>query len=503
MKNREHWLLKVIGGVSALAVLGMVLGAVVKGERGSGLEQAGELVNQGEVFESSISRGRYALTLSLTEEGRWDYSQEKADFAAPDAAMADRGKLVSIWPPGVAVVAAPFYLLGKQLGAGQLAVGLSQVLLAGVCMTLIYRLTVRVGLPKRVGFFSALLFIFASNALAYTVVLAQHLLTTAVVLGLLNVCLAKRSAAKQVVFWSLYGAGIMIDIPNVALMLPIAGYLIFTDLIEFRESGEEIGVRVNYGSGIAAGLIILAWITMMGYYNYLATGSVDKIGQLLPRYTVGKLVENEVGGESDGILEPLSVEKMPMGLGVLLFGWERGLLTYFPVFLLGVFGLKYLFEKNRGWGYLFAGFIVTNFSLYAMFGDVWGGWAFGPRYVIPALALMSVLVGAALASYYKKMWFELLIIGATIYSVLLAILGALTTTLIPPAREAAGYGLDATKMVMVDYLREKKLDSYIYKNYLSGYLSGIEFYEVLCGVILAVMAIAWVGALYSLKKNEK
>ena len=83
--------------ITLAIVFGIVtLLLVVKGDIGSGLSQAGKLTHPGQVFESSIARGRYSLVLSVVDDHRLDFTKTIANFAAPDASITKTGNFVSI-----------------------------------------------------------------------------------------------------------------------------------------------------------------------------------------------------------------------------------------------------------------------------------------------------------------------------------------------------------------------------------------------------------------------
>ena len=65
-----------------------------------------------------------------------------------------------------------------------------------------------------------------------------------------------------------------------------------------------------------------------------------------------------------------------------------------------------VYRKNKELAVTIILMILSIILLYGMWGDPWGGWAFGTRYLIPAFALMSIPIGMALNKYGKKWYFS-------------------------------------------------------------------------------------------------
>ena len=89
------------------------------------------------------------------------------------------------------------------------------------------------------------------------------------------------------------------------------------------------------------------------------------------------------------------------GLDGLLFSPGRSLFLYNPLTILGVVGLILLLvgpgvARDRPLGVLMAILIVTRIVFYAKWG-VWdGGWTWGPRFLLPVVALLSLALPTVL-----------------------------------------------------------------------------------------------------------
>jgi hypothetical protein len=74
----------------------------------------------------------------------------------------------------------------------------------------------------------------------------------------------------------------------------------------------------------------------------------------------------------------------------LLLSPGRGVLLFFPLAWLAVPGLVRLIRERHAAGPLFSGLIVVTWALYASYRHWWGGWNWGPRFLLPLLPLLCL-----------------------------------------------------------------------------------------------------------------
>jgi hypothetical protein len=67
-----------------------------------------------------------------------------------------------------------------------------------------------------------------------------------------------------------------------------------------------------------------------------------------------------------------------------------------------------------------------------MWGDPWGGWAFGSRYLIPTYALLAIGVAHALSRWRHSLMALLVFVPLFIFSLWVNTLGAVTSLANPP-----------------------------------------------------------------------
>lgn len=104
--------------------------------------------------------------------------------------------------------------------------------------------------------------------------------------------------------------------------------------------------------------------------------------------TVGKL------GYAPARLYMVSPAHLLEGLAGLLVSPTRGLLVFFPLSALAVFGLRQLGKGSPGAASLFAGMLGVSLLLYSAFRVWWGGVSWGPRFLVPLLPIVALAATA-------------------------------------------------------------------------------------------------------------
>ena len=150
----------------------------------------------------------------------------------------------------------------------------------------------------------------------------------------------------------------------------------------------------------------------------------------------------------------------------------------------------------------------VNVLLYSMWGDPWGGWAFGSRYLIPVYAILSIFLALALSKHRKNIFVIISFFLLLIYSLSVNTLGALTTSRIPPKGEAKSLEPISNKQEKysfdrdIDFLiKENKSKSFIYQTYVSKYIPAWKYYLLVFIPLISVTTLLTI--LLRLKKGEE
>lgn len=477
----------------------LILLLTIKGDRGNPIAyQKEQPTKVGTPFESSNSTSRYALTEAIVENHSLSFTNKEAKFATPDLVYY-RKKFYTIFTPGVSFVGVPFYMIGKLFSVPQLFTYFSVSLMAFINMFLIASLARKLGVNQYAAYLGGLIFLFATNGIVYANTYTQHHMTTMLLLLALHNALGERTALRNLAFGAIAGLAVLADLPNVVLLFPVGIYILLKHFSIQKAAGNP---AVTLRTSLFILLIgLLPFVSLFAWYNKQTTGSFAKTGQTIGRSdydtVFGKkpkkviITSKSLSEEHDSFF-PFKSRLQLQGLDVLLISNERSWLYYSPVILLGILGFISLYKegKKTAFANILLSIVGVNIVLYSMFGDPWGGWAFGPRYLIPAAAMMACMTGVAIQRYYKNIVFTLLFFLTFVYSTFISILGVLTTAAIPPKQEATSLvnPLPYTYDYNLQQLDANKVSSLVYnlvlRNTLNGYI--YLFFIVLCIISICI-----------------
>jgi len=456
------------------------------------------LQSAGKPFELSPERNRYAQLLALSEYGTFDLPFEVAKIVTPDLGYID-GRYVSIYPPGFTLLALPFYLIGKQFNLAQLATYFLPSLFAIISIIFILNIAKSIGLSQNTAILAGFIFIFGTNSWAYTTSLSQHLITSFLLLISIRLLLFSSNFWYSGLIWATLAFAACVDFPNVVIFLPVLlATAIHYLFVQKKLTSLVFNMKLSFFySSIVMLPILFAW----GYYNFQVFHKPIAIG--LQTVHISSFDDNNQPiykrsgniAQLDRLIQP---GRLMNGLSVLLFSKDRGLIIFSPVMFMSLWGIKQLVKKNRFIAMTLLWSIVLTVLLYAMWVDPWGGWAFGPRYLIPAFALFSIFLAAAIEKYRKNWIFMITFIILAVYSFLISGLGAVTSNAIPPYREAVGIGSYYNFLRNYEYLIQGVSGSFIYNTFLRGFISLPLFYLGLMSVVLCIFFLL----LWRVKKSE-
>lgn len=456
-------------------------------------------------------RARYAMTYSLVEEGKLDLLAPFAKFALPDVGYAN-GNYVSLFAPGTSFITVPGYFVGKYFGSSQVGTYAVIALFAVLNMAFVKLISEKLGASSAAATVTSFIFLFATPAFSYGVNLYQHHISLFLILCSIYLLLRKESIISVFVVWFLYGLAIFVDYPNAILMLPI----IFYSLIKLVNIGQEAaGIRIRFQVGKALGvcglvlpILLLAWFnrSLLGS-PYSLTGTAQDVvsvsddgSPVLYKDSMDlkeQLKESELALNKSA-LSFFNTRNLINGLYTHLVSPDRGVIYYAPVILFGVLGFSVLRKKkNTEFSFLLS-IIGVDIILYSMWGDPWGGWSFGSRYLIPAYALMAIFISFSLEKINEKPILTALFIIITAYSVFVNSLGAVTSTGNPPLSEVKNLGIQSGKSERYTFARNWDIlltvgsKSFVYNTFAASYMSAFTYYLVIAGVLVSVSSLSMV-----------
>src|SRR3972149_4358329 len=402
------------------------------------------LENPSGAFAVSPERGRYVHVVALAEKGDFALTRDWADVAYPDVGVAG-GKFYSFFAPGVTYFAVPFYLIGANFNLAQVAVFFMEIIIGAISAAFIYKIARNIfALSAPASFFSVLVFAFASSAWNYSITLYQHLFTVLFMTTAFYAAWKFRNESGPYSrlyaswVWAAYALSIFIGYPTAAIMLPIMLYFAYSTF-SVKKLEEGVAISIKWAA-IATVIVFVLAMSFQFWHNAHYYGSWLQLVGGIAGYQKEIPINMESPEQTQDIGAFFSERNIPKGFYVLLFSDERGLFFFYPIFILSLFGTRLFWKKSRDIGiraeYILAlSLIFVNLALYSSWGDPWGGWAYGPRYLIPSMAVLSLFIGGWVSinkspaiNIVKKILAYILFL----YSSGIALLGAITTNAIPP-----------------------------------------------------------------------
>lgn len=461
----------------------------------------------GSPFEGSNSSARYALVQSIVENKSLFFNDSLARFASPDLVY-NRNKFSTIFLPGVSFLAVPFYFVGSLFAIPQLGTYMFSALMGILTVFLVAKLARYFGSEYWQSIFAGMLFLLATNALSYTQTLTQHLPSTFILLSAILIALSTQTAYKNTLFGLLFGLALLIDIPNVFMFLPIVLYLGLKH-ISIINAAQKISIQIRL---LVLYIIVgvLPMIMIFGWYNQATTGSPTLIAQTVGRvsYEEAMLPKTTQDKKEESIYDThlaLNTRKLIQGLYILIVSDERGILYYQPIVIIGILGILMLYRRRQFYNELLltVSIISVNFLIYMMFGDPWGGWSYGPRYLIPATSLLCIFIGPFITLTTKKFIYSPLILLLALYSLFVSTLGVVTTNNVPPKNEAENLvtPIPYTYAYNLDLLQSGS-SSLIYNAFLKDRMSPSQYHYWYFGSIAAAMILFYLSLVLP-KKHYK
>ena len=476
-------------------------------------------------LELSPDRGRFALTYSLAENRSTKFSLPVARFATPDLGYKD-GNYVSLFAPGVSFIILPGYLIGRIFDLSQFGSFLIIAFFAFINFWLIYLISKSLGSKKYSSLIAAGIFSLATPALAYGGSLYQHHISTFFILCSIWILFRFKSAWSLIPIWLMIGSSVVVDNPNFFMMFPI-GVFALGRMVSFERISSRVSVKIKPFVIFTVLTMILPLAAFM-YFNKLSYGSLFQLSG-----TVESVQEIDINGQpaKSSLISESNVDvsldlqaseekhsksavgffesrNMLNGFYTQFFSQDRGILFFSPIILLGLLGIIISYKKLNSTQVLLLSVLAANMAIYAMWGDPWGGWAFGSRYLIPAYAILAIFLSSVLTSWNRKILFILLMYPVLIYSVGVNMVGALTSNRNPPKKEILA--LEKLSGVEEKYTVERNWDylqkdskAFVYRAFLNERVSPLFYFYTLAGLSVAMFTFLIVANYFDKSKEEK
>lgn len=462
---------------------------------------------EGGPFELSPERGRFAIVYSLIEDHSLFFSLPVARFVVPDLALSPDGRFASLFAPFVSFIILPGYVLGWFFGASQVGTFAMIALFSIANGVLIWTVARRFGATSTAAWLGAIAFLFGTPAFAYGSTLYQHHISVFLLLLSLWILMRFRGFWSLSLVWFIVALSVVVDNPNFFLFLPV-GLLALTRVVSVKAKN-RLDIRVYWKYFATFAFLAIPMLCIL-WYNASVNGSPWKLSGTLPSVAAiaadGTPLDHDPNqpivdpndttesNQSKSAVAFFKTRDLVTGLSVHLIDPDRGTLWYAPVVFFGIAGIAILYRRreNIAFANAMVGVIAATLLLYSMWGDPWGGWAFGSRYMIPAYAMLGIGIGIML-SEWRKSWIMLVLFFLVLsYSIAINTLGAITSHANPPQHEVLL--LEKTSGKIQKYTYERNWDylhitgskSFFYQTIVHSWMSAVTYYYCIVGIIIFV-----------------
>ncbi|HEX9775821.1 MAG TPA: hypothetical protein VGB83_09610 [Actinomycetota bacterium] len=296
----------------------------------------------------------YRTTEVMVEHGTFDLAQPVEDQSGPTE-LGRHGQAVSKYGIGLPLVSIPFYVVAKPLakaGPGGSEDKVYQAVVASamplICAALVVALYV---FARRLGSGRRWALLASAGGFAGTFLLPYSKSFFSEPLVALGLVVAFERALARRPGWSALGLAVaIVTRPQSLVLLPLLAF------VWWRRNGAR-GL-VGASAPLAAAAAIVA------FYNWARFGSILEFGY---------------GGE--GFTTPLLT-----GARGLLIDHRASVLLFAPVLAVAPWALARLWRRDADAAVLLAGNFVVTFVMTATWWSWAGGWSWGPRLLIPAVA---------------------------------------------------------------------------------------------------------------------
>lgn len=466
-------------------------------------------------FELSPERGRFAIVYSLIEDHSLLFSLPVARFVAPDLALSPDHHFVSLFAPFVSFIVVPGYVLGRFFDGAQVGTFAIIAFFAIANGVLIGMIARQLGASRIASALGSIAFLFGTPAFAYGSTLYQHHISVFLLLLSLWIMMRFQGFWSLSCVWFLVAFSVVVDNPNFFLFMPV-GILALLRVIHVKKGAGDTAIVIHWKHVLTTFFLAIPMAGLL-WYNASVNGSPWKLSGTLPSVvaiaTDGTPLDHDPNqpvvdpddtaesNRSKSAVAFFKTRNLVMGLSTHLFDPDRGTLWYAPVAFFGILGIVLLYRRreNITWANVLLGTVLATLLLYSMWGDPWGGWAFGSRYMIPAYAVLGIGVAVALTAW-RRNWIILFVFAILLfYSISVNTLGALTSDANPPQHEVLALEKFSGKVQKYtyernwDYLHESGSKSFFFRTVAHSWMSAVTYYFFVVALILLVSAGMLIG----------
>jgi hypothetical protein len=299
--------------------------------------------------------------------------------------------------PGNVVLVLPWYWLGasasaiapgvpagvKSLFADLFTVG-SSAAFSALAAALSFLIYARLGIERRTAFVAAMMLALGTPIFCYSSWFYSEPLAAALLLGATYFLFCASGPEQAVNAKHAALAGVLLGLLLWVRATHVIVIPVFLAALILRNA------KANWRSAVTLGTLAGVFGAAYLLRNHYLFGNPLDFGY--PEFGEG-------GKNMLGFDTPLLA-----GLSIFLFSPGKSMLLFAPAVLLAIPGIFLLAKRDRGLGTIAAGIPIVFLFFFSRYSHVEGGYSFGPRYLVPAIALASLGLGPMLAEGKRWVW---------------------------------------------------------------------------------------------------
>lgn len=301
------------------------------------------------------------------------------------------GQPRAAYPPGQALLCAPWYALGQYV-IGKLpgvpaddldlvvafTSCLSSSTFAALTLMFFFLLLIGVGIPVRAALMASGMVGLATPLFVYSAYLFSEPLTSSIFAGVAWLLFVRESSGGLISARRAAIAGLILGLATIVRPTCVVAIAVFALAVLVRDG--KSGWRAAFVLGAAAA----AGITVLFVHNTVLFG-----GPL----TFGYPTTAEGAKKLNGFETPFF-----QGLYGFLLSPGKSVFLFAPVIVLAFLGLRSLWRRERGLAAVAVMLPAAYLLFFAKYTQWEGGYSVGPRYLVPGIVLLCLGLGPVLAT---------------------------------------------------------------------------------------------------------
>lgn len=299
------------------------------------------------------------------------------------------GQPRAAYPPGQALLCAPWYALGQYLLARLPGVPqedtdlivafsscLSSATFSALTVAFFFLLLYGIGIPVSAALFAATMVGLGTPIFAYSGWLFSEPVSAAIFMGVALLLFGRR---KQTITWrAAFVAGVILGLATIVRPTNVVAIPVFAAAVLVRDG--KPGLRAAFILCVASSI----GVALLLAHNAFLFGGPFQFGY--PSVAEGA--------------KRLNTFDTPLvtGLYGFLFSPGKSVFIFAPPVILGWAGLRRLWKLERGVATVAIALPLLYLLFFARYTQWEGGYCVGPRYLVPSIALLCLGLGPVLAA---------------------------------------------------------------------------------------------------------